>query len=305
MKELISIIITTHNRTELLIQAIESVKTQSYSNFECFIIDDASDVDVRRTVSGVIDHRFTIVRIEKEESGGSNYARNKGISLANGVYTAFLDDDDTWEPTKLEKQIDVLHNSPEVKVCYCLRKFVYSNGGSTLENFSAEQEGDCSNQIFYNIIGTTSSLMIETQLLKEEMFDEELKFWQEYDLMIRLCQKTQVVCIKEHLVNYLINFNDKHRKTNKYDEWLQSVKYIDSKYKSHIERLCSSEIDKKQRLFYQDACNRLYSAGRKSERRKYLKKIYDLSGDKKHLIKYIFNIDGIDISHIKSKLNFN
>lgn len=303
MSQLISVIITTHNRLDLLKKAVKSVKEQTYNNFECFIIDDASDIDISNEVKDIVDDRFELIRITKNDSKGSNYARNVGIIKANGEYITFLDDDDTWEAEKLSKQIQMLNNNVNAGVCYCLRRFVYTNGKATYEKFLSEQEGDCSKRIFYNIIGTTSSLMIDSKILKEEIFDENLKFWQEYDLMIRLCQKTEVVCVKEHLVNYLINFEDKSRKTNKYIEWLDSVKKIYEKHTVKIGELSSDEDGKRLILFYQDACNRLFSSGRKKERRFYYKKIFQLNGSVKFLVKYLLNIDNIDLQKIKSKYN--
>ncbi|MFI3202579.1 MAG: glycosyltransferase family 2 protein [Eubacteriales bacterium] len=302
MSELISVIITTHNRVELLKQAIGSVKNQTYRNLECFIIDDASDYDIRPEVEGLMDERFQLIQIPKSESGGSNYARNLGIKRSQGQYIALLDDDDTWEVEKLEKQVNSLQQVGDARISYCLRRFVYHNGACDYEQYHTGQEGDCSRKIFYSIIGTTSSLMIEANLLKEELFDKKLQFWQEYDVMIRLCQKTKVVCVKEHLVNYLVNMHDKERKTNQYEEWLLSVKFIDEKYHTFIQQLTEEEKQKKELLFYGDACNRLYLSGRKKERRKYFKAMYRISRNKKHLVKYLFNIDRIDIWHMKSRL---
>ena len=113
--KLVSAIITTHNRLELLKRAIESVRTQTYSNMECIVVDDASTDGTYEYCQG---QPVRYLYIPPEESKGGNYARNRGIEMAQGEYVAFLDDDDCWLPEKTTKQVRLL----EEKRCglvYC------------------------------------------------------------------------------------------------------------------------------------------------------------------------------------------
>lgn len=291
MSQLISVVITTHNRVELLKKAIVSVKNQSYNNFECFIVDDASNIDINSEICDLLDDRFKLIQIPKEESGGSNYARNLGIKKSKGEYIALLDDDDTWHEKKLEEQLKVIKENPESKICYCLRTLIYSNGYRQNEEFIKSLEGDCSRKIFYNYIGTTSTFLIESQLLKKELFDEKLNLWQDYELMMRLCQITNVCCAKNNLVNYSINIDDNNRKSNKYSEWLKSLKYIDDKLEMYHQGLTSKEIKLKNLLQYRDACDRINWKLNKCEVKKYTLEMYKINKDYKLIIKYLLGMD--------------
>lgn len=109
MKELVTAIITTHNRLELLKRAIESVMTQSYPNIELIIVDDHSTdgTDEYCKQLSISTHNITYINIPREQSKGGNYARNLGIKNSHGVYIAFLDDDDIWLPEKINLQVQL------------------------------------------------------------------------------------------------------------------------------------------------------------------------------------------------------
>ena len=101
-QRLVSAIITTHNRKDLLKRAIDSVFAQTYPNIELIVVDDASNDGTSEMCD---DNRINYIFIPKLESHGGNYARNLGIKASKGEYCAFLDDDDYWLPTKIEKQV--------------------------------------------------------------------------------------------------------------------------------------------------------------------------------------------------------
>lgn len=117
--KLVSAIITTHNRLELLKRAIESVKKQTYSNIECIVVSDGSSDgtdDYCRTIEGIV-----FISIPKDESRGGNHARNVGIDASHGEYVAFLDDDDYWLPEKIEKQVYFLTTYNDGLVSCCMK----------------------------------------------------------------------------------------------------------------------------------------------------------------------------------------
>ena len=94
---LVSIIIPTYNRKDLLIKAVESILLQTYSNWELLIINDYENpikLNFNDTRISIQNNKFT---------KGGNGARNTGLSMAKGNFIAFLDDDDEWEKDKLSK----------------------------------------------------------------------------------------------------------------------------------------------------------------------------------------------------------
>ena len=155
--KLVSAIITTHNRLELLKRAIESVRTQTYSNMECIVVDDASTDGTYEYCQG---QPVRYLYIPPEESKGGNYARNRGIEMAQGEYVAFLDDDDCWLPEKTTKQVRLL----EEKRC----GLVYCD--LTVENVSDKDWNQVfGTQKFYtytdgNYLGKYSLLQYNTQI---------------------------------------------------------------------------------------------------------------------------------------------
>ena len=109
-KKLVSAIITTHNRRDLLKRAIDSVLVQTYTNIELIVVDDASDDGTSEVCN---DKRIKYIYIPKSESHGGNYARNLGIKTSKGEYCAFLDDDDVWLPRKIELQLEAFSKNPQ------------------------------------------------------------------------------------------------------------------------------------------------------------------------------------------------
>src|SRR5271156_5770294 len=97
----VSVIIPTFNRRAMVLEAIDSVLAQSVREFELIVIDDGSNYG---TAEQVILLAETIL-IEHTEPGGPAAARNRGVALARAPLIAFIDSDDLWSPTKLERQL--------------------------------------------------------------------------------------------------------------------------------------------------------------------------------------------------------
>ena len=103
---LVSAVIITHNRKDLVQGAIASVLNQTYPNIELFVVDDASADGTKELLQKrAREEGFNYIYIPQAESKGGNHARNIGIQKSHGEYIAFLDDDDEWLPEKTEKQV--------------------------------------------------------------------------------------------------------------------------------------------------------------------------------------------------------
>lgn len=258
---MVSAIITTHNRCELLKRAIESVLKQTYKDLECIVISDAS-TDGTDDYCQTLPIRF--ISIPKEESRGGNYARNLGIKAARGEYIAFLDDDDYWLETKIEKQVELIERTGcELVHCGRINEVITPKGVQMIERLpEPSRKGDLSKSILTNVCTTTTCMLVKRQALIEiGLFDEKLRFWQEYDLTIRLAQRGPFDFVNECLSVYRIDKSDPGRLTNKYTEWLVAVDYVHKKYANLYQELSALYKFKAKMLVWRDAAVRCKAAG--------------------------------------------
>lgn len=113
MEELVSVIIPTYNRFKYLLNAIDSVKNQTYKNIEIIVVNDGSTQPEYKTHGWDGVNIIHLPKNSKAVKGFpcAGYVRNQGIKAAKGVYIAFLDDDDIFLPNKLEEQIKAMKNN--------------------------------------------------------------------------------------------------------------------------------------------------------------------------------------------------
>lgn len=108
MNNLVSIITPSYKSERFISETLESVLAQTYQNWEMIIVDDCSPDNANEIIGKYTkkDSRIKLIKLEK--NGGPANTRNEGIKQAEGKYIAFLDSDDIWLPTKLEKQISFM-----------------------------------------------------------------------------------------------------------------------------------------------------------------------------------------------------
>ena len=119
---LVSIIVTCYNQAHCITNTLESVVAQTYTKWECIIVDDGSTDNSEGVIKAFIkdDSRFKyIYQVNK----GVSVARNTGFKLASGNFINFLDGDDTFLPNKLKEQVGVFQNNPDISVCICDHQF--------------------------------------------------------------------------------------------------------------------------------------------------------------------------------------
>lgn len=112
----ITIILPTHNRPALLQEAIESVRLQTFHDWELIIVDDGSTPPVERASAWAQDERIRLVRQAPPRGGPA--AKNAGVQAATGSVLAFLDDDDKYAPTYLERALNTLNSLPELDLVF-------------------------------------------------------------------------------------------------------------------------------------------------------------------------------------------
>jgi glycosyltransferase involved in cell wall biosynthesis len=198
----VSVIIPTHNRSDLLVGAIKSALGQTYADLEVVVSDDKSTDNTREIVLSIADPRVKYVFNDGKK--GPSATRNKGILAANGEYIAFLDDDDEWLPQKIEKQVALLSSGdPKLCVAYTNRLMINKSTGLTFsERPTAEVfSGNLLNQLMIKSPIHTSSVIVKKRCLDEVgMFDESMDYMEDRDMWIRLAMHWDFGYIEEPMV---------------------------------------------------------------------------------------------------------
>lgn len=200
----VSVIIPVYNAMRYFPETVDSLLNQTFQDFEVIAINDGSSDNIEEWFSSIQDARFQLI---SQVNQGQAKARNVGLEIAQGEYIAFLDADDLWEPTKLEKQVRVLDASPQVGVVYAWVSGIDSNGiprGRTIKNFD---EGNVWQAlVLHNILECGSTPLIRRSCFdKVGFFDVRLPPCEDLDLWIRISRYFDFSVIHEPLVFYRLH----------------------------------------------------------------------------------------------------
>ncbi|MBA5972289.1 glycosyltransferase [Leuconostoc mesenteroides] len=255
---LVSVIIVAHERTLTLKKAIDSTLQQTYKDIEIIVVANKISGEVRSILNNYQNINFFEI-IELPEYVNANIARNKGIAESNGSLIAFLDDDDWWAESKIQKQVKLLAENLKIGLVYTGTRRIFDNKYYEDVLPDIKYSGLIGDNIFETGVTTTSTLLVRKSILKElGSFDEKLFYWQDYDLLIRMSNAYIVAFVPEILMYQSVNTKSRNRMSNNFEKWVIAVDYLYSvKHKKRIENL-SNEINKKRLAFYNwDAVNRL------------------------------------------------
>ncbi len=256
--ELVSVIILTHNRLHLLKRAIDSVLHQSHKNIECIVVDNGSTDGTGDYCRGLEGIHY--IHSSPSIGNGCNQARNLGISFSKGEWCAFLDDDDCWMPTKIEKQLEVaFEKNCDVVFCGIKHEIIHKTGYISFydQPVSLDLQGDLSKKSLYRQIAYTSTLMIrKTALNAVGCFDVNQQFWQETELLMRLSRISPFYAVEEPLVIYREDTIDPARQSNRLKGWHKSVKYCYQKHAKLVAGLSLYERYQMYRRLLNSACFR-------------------------------------------------
>ena len=195
----VSVVIPTYNRCGLLPRALASVFDQSVSIHEVIVVDDGSTDGTLHYLNDLAS-REPRLRIVQLDHGGANRARNAGISKATGFWVAFLDSDDWWEPTKVQRQLDALAAEPAAVAAYT-GLLLHGKNGQRIAN--PKKAPSLMDLRCYNTLSSTSSALIRRDAIDQvHGFDPELPSCQDWDLWFRLRSIGPFVVIREPLTHY-------------------------------------------------------------------------------------------------------
>lgn len=198
---LVSVIMPTRGRADLLPIAIGSVTAQTLGDLELIVVDDASTDTTPAVLAAhaAEDHRVRSVRVAS--AAGAAAARNRGVGLGAGKYVAFIDDDCTWCPAKLERQVGFLEERGDIGLAYCPYILVDADRSERVvgaENVSGP--GRRRALLRGNVIGTPTVVVRRDLLDAVGGFDERLRRFQDWDLWVRLAAITEFTYVPEPLL---------------------------------------------------------------------------------------------------------
>lgn len=204
-KGLVSVIMPTYKRSDKLTRAIDSVLNQTYTNLELLLVNDNEPEDeyteeLKKRVSQYLeDKRFRLVLQNKHINGA--VARNVGIKQAKGEYIAFLDDDDWWQPNKLQEQVEVLKHLDDSWGAVSCKFTLYDENSMVVGKTKKYRDG----YIYKDILNLMSDVATGTLLLKHNLFDttryfdEELLRHQDLQLLVDFTSKYKLKEVNQYL----------------------------------------------------------------------------------------------------------
>ncbi len=193
---LVSVIIPTYNRANLLPRAIKSVLNQTSQNFELIIVDDGSIDETSKIVAKFTDPRISYIKFIKNR--GKSAALNEGIKLSKGKYITFLDDDDEFFPQMLEKEVDAIKNTPN-EIGFIIGVGISIKNGNILifnKYKSLKKEDLYKAQLQYNTLALCGTLIKKICFEEIGFFNEKLFFGIDWEFMLRLLKKYNYKCIQ-------------------------------------------------------------------------------------------------------------
>jgi glycosyltransferase involved in cell wall biosynthesis len=224
----VSVIIPTFGRSNVIFSTIASVLKQTYTDIEILIVNDGEyDREIRYIIDIFADDR--IHYLKNQRTKGANGARNTGFNNAKGKFIAFLDDDDIWYPQKIEKQIKKFNDSSEdVGFVYTGFEIASSAESEFIKKKSPQKSGYVLKDIIYaNFIGSPTPLIKKNLFSATGIYDENLESAQDWDLWIRIADKTYFEYVDEILARYVVHGN---QISVDFKKKIESMEYILRKY---------------------------------------------------------------------------
>lgn len=198
---LVSVIIPTYNRAAMVQQAIASVLAQTFTDFECIVVDDGSPDDTAAALQPLV--AAGRIRYVRQANAGLSAARNHGIREARGAYITFLDDDDIYEPDKLAKQAAYLDAHPDAMLVHCW----FTKFSEQAANLGLRKPDWFQGQLYPAILSYWRMLMATPcVMLRREVFDviggfdESLRYAEDLDMWRRVARHYAFYIVPASLV---------------------------------------------------------------------------------------------------------
>lgn len=242
----VSVIIPTYNRVDFVQEAIESVFSQSYRDFEIIVVDDGSTDDTHNILATFIAEGL-IQYIYQDNAGGGN-ARNTGIQAAQGKYIALLDSDDLFLPKKLAKQIALLEKHGEAGMVHC----GFSKFDDTGKDLGYRDPSRFSGWIYpkllleWSVLISTSTVVIPASVLQEIGGFDDTTWAADLDMWRRISRRYEILAVPDNLAMIRVHSGgmsvDRIGIATKFKKYYDKAFYDDPTLSSNFKRRALSKM---------------------------------------------------------------
>jgi len=200
----VSVIVPAYNAQSTILETINSVLKQTFTDFELIVINDGSTDKTLKLLSTITDRRL---KVYSYKNGGLPAARNRGIFRSTGEFVSFIDADDLWTPDKLELQLQALGKNPQAGVAYSWTICMGNGGDSFHPGVSESFQGNVYSKLLVgNFIGSGSNVIIRKEAIESVgYFDENLKSCEDWDYWLRLSPKWNFVVVPKPQIIYRLS----------------------------------------------------------------------------------------------------
>lgn len=197
--DLVSIIMPSYNCGEYIKDTILSVQAQTYKNWEIIFMDDCSNDDTIKRVSELLEKDDRIKLFQNHSNSGAAISRNTALREAKGRWIAFLDSDDLWEPTKLEKQLRFME---ENGYAFSYTEYQEMDADGNLTGVTISGPKHVTKRGMYNFCwpGCLTVMYDATKIGLIQI--EDIKKNNDYAMWLKVCKKADCFLLPEVLAKY-------------------------------------------------------------------------------------------------------
>lgn len=206
-KGLVSIIVPVYNAAKFLDNTINSVKKQTYSNWELLFVNDCTPDNSVEIINEYIKNDSRIKLFEQKVNGGAALSRNRGIKEANGEYICFLDADDLWTENKLELQVNFMKKS-NVEFIYSSYEFANENGIPKGKKVIVPEKINYKQSLKNTTIWTSTVMLNMNKLTKEDIYMPNVRRGQDTATWWKILKKINYAYGIKDVLAYYRRTND-------------------------------------------------------------------------------------------------
>lgn len=230
---IVTIIMATYNREKFIVESLKSIQAQTYTNWECLIIDDGCADNTESKITPILntDSRFKFLKRPSSYKKGLPGCRNYGLKKAKGNYVIFFDDDDIIHPDNLEICLSIFRKKDDISFCnYIKQPFTKTFNYDVVDRNKDFNYQDTDDYLLENVITqkipfASCTVMWKKNCFNDNNFNENLLYAEEWECY----QRILITNIKGVIISKILYYNRKHNQSNTGEFWSNNPKRVNSK----------------------------------------------------------------------------